>query len=145
RIQKMINADIFEIKTVETYPHFPVNLARYFLTAKKPLKNNKLPQLKGRIPDIGTYDLIIIGSPVWWYTLSAPMISFLSRCDFRGKTVVTFATYDGSPGNFFNDFRKHIKNAKVIDGIGFRNVSGEKSEILNEKILNWLNELRRRK
>jgi hypothetical protein len=104
------------------------------------LKNNELPQLRGKIPDISSYDMIIIGSPV-----SVPMISFLSKCDFRGKTVVTFATRGGGRGNFFSDFRKHIKNTKVIDGIDFKNVSGEKSEILNEKISNWLNELKKRK
>jgi flavodoxin len=141
RIQKMINADMFEIETAETYPHIPA----CYLKAKKQLKNNELPQLKGEIPDISDYDLIIIGSPVWWYTLSAPMISFLSKCDFRGKTVVTFATHGGGLGNFFDDFRKRIKNAKVIDGIDFKNVSGQESGILNEKISNWLNELKKQK
>jgi flavodoxin len=86
----------------------------------------------------------MIGSPVWWYTLLAPMMSFLSRCDFKEKTVITFATHGGGLGNFFSDFRKYIRNAKVIDGIDFENVSGEESEILDEKILNWLNKLKKR-
>jgi flavodoxin len=139
RIQKMTGADIFEIETVEAYPAAPA----YYWIARKQLKDGKLPQLKRKIPDISSYDLIIIGSPVWWYTISAPMMSFLSLCDFSGKTVVIFATHGGNIGNFFNDFRKQIKNAKVVDGIDFKNVSGEKSGILNEKISNWLKDLKK--
>jgi flavodoxin len=138
RIQKMTGADIFEIETVEPYPAAP---AHYWM-ARKQLKDGKLPQLKREIPDVSSYDLIIIGSPVWWYTISAPIMSFLSLCDFCGKTVVTFATHGGGIGNFFSDFRKQIKNAKVVDGIDFKNVSGEKSGILNEKISSWLSDLK---
>jgi flavodoxin len=139
RIQKMTNADIFEVETAEAYPSAP---AHYWM-ARKQLKDGKLPQLKRAIPDISSYDLIIIGSPVWWYTISAPMMSFLSKCDFNGKTIVAFATHGGCIGNFFSDFRKQIKDAKVAEGIDFKNVSGEKSEILNKKISNWLNDLKK--
>jgi flavodoxin len=137
RIQKMTNADLFEVETAEPYPAAPA----YYWISRKQLKDGKLPQLKQEIPDISSYDLIIIGSPVWWYTISAPMTSFLSKCDFSGKTIVAFATHGGGIGNFFSDFRKQIRNAKVLDGIDFKKVSGEKPKILNKKISSWLNDL----
>lgn len=137
RIQKMTNADLFEIETVEEYPSAPA----YFWVARQQLKN--LPKLKTAIPDVSSYDLIIVGSPVWWYTVSTPMLAFLAECDFKGKTVVSFATNGGNVGDFFNDFKKKIKNAKVIDiKIDFKKVSTEEPNALNEKISNWLDKLK---
>jgi flavodoxin len=134
----MTNADIFEIETVEPYPSAPA----YYWVARKQIKNDELPKLKSTVPDVGSYDMIIVGSPVWWYTVSAPMLAFLTECDFAGKTVAIFATHGGNTGNFFADFQKKIKNAKVIDGIDFKKVSAEEPKTLNEKISRWLDKIK---
>lgn len=136
RIQKMTNADVFEIETLEAYPSAPA----YFWVARQQLKN--LPKLKSKTLDISSYDFIIIGSPVWWYTVSTPLLAFLSEYDFKGKIVAPFATHGGNIGSFFNDFREKIKNAKLVDGIYFEKVSEQEPSELNKKILTWLNKLK---
>lgn len=138
RIKEMTSATIGEIETVEPYPSVPM----LYWTARKQIKNSALPKLKNKFPNIDNYDLIFIGSPVWWYTVSAPVLSFLSTCDFKGKTVVPFATHGGNPGDFFSDFRKNAQKANIIDGMDFRKVSKENQNILNEKISNWLDNLK---
>ncbi|MCD8301136.1 MAG: flavodoxin [Clostridiales bacterium] len=55
------------------------------------------PTIVKNLPDMGKYDIILLGFPIWWY--EAPMIihSFLESCDFSGKIIVPFAT-SGSSG-----------------------------------------------
>ncbi len=138
RIQKMTNADVFEIETVEPYPSAPA----YYWVARQQIKNNELPVLKNTVPDVSSYDLIIIGSPVWWYTVSSPLLAFLAECDFKGKTVAVFAIQGGNVGTFFADFKKKIKNAKVVGEIDFSKVSATEPNILNEKISTWLDKIK---
>lgn len=138
RIQKMTNADVFEIETIEPYPSAPA----YYWVARQQIKNNELPKLKNAAPNVSSYDLIIVGSPVWWYTVSSPMLAFLDECDFKGKAVAAFATQGGNVGTFFADFKKKIKNAKIIEEIDFSKVSAEKSESLNEKVSAWLDKIK---
>jgi flavodoxin len=54
------------------------------------------PELKALIPNLGDYDTIFIGYPIWWYDLPMPMHTFLEQHDFAGKTVVLFSVHGGS-------------------------------------------------
>lgn len=138
RIKEKTNADIYEIKTVKEYSSSPM----IYITAKKQMNPKNYPELKEKLPDFSRYDLIFVGSPVWWYTIAAPVLSFLSQADFKGKTVVSFTTHGGNYGSFFEDFDKKAKNAKVIKGMEFKKVLKEKEITLNNKVTNWLNNLK---
>jgi len=138
RIKEKTNADIYEIKTVKEYSSSPM----IYITAKKQMNPKNYPELKEKLPDFSRYDLIFVGSPVWWYTIAAPVLSFLSQADFKGKAVVSFATHGGNYGSFFEDFDKKAKNAKVIKGMEFKKVLKEKEITLNNKVTNWLNNLK---
>lgn len=46
--------------------------------------------------DIGSYDAVFLGFPVWWYVAPVIINTFLEAYDFSGKTVVPFATSGGS-------------------------------------------------
>ncbi|MBP7105480.1 MAG: hypothetical protein KBA83_10180, partial [Fermentimonas sp.] len=37
----------------------------------------------------------LIGSPNWFKTLAPPVMSFLKRHNFAGKTVIPFCTHGG--------------------------------------------------
>ena len=37
-------------------------------------------------------DTIILGTPVWWYTMTPPVRSFLKNNDLTDKTIIPFAT-----------------------------------------------------
>lgn len=138
-IKEKTNADIYEIKTENEYPGSPM----IYITAKKQMNPKNYPKLKnGNIPDINKYDLIFIGGPVWWYTVPAPILSFLSQTDFKGKTVVSFATHGGNYGKFFEDFESKIKNAKVIRGQEFKKVLKTDKNLLDKKISDWLKNLK---
>ena len=48
------------------------------------------------LQDAGSYDVIYLGFPVWWYTAPTIINSFLEAYGFEGKTVIFFATSGGS-------------------------------------------------
>jgi flavodoxin len=48
------------------------------------------------LKDAGSYDVIYIGFPVWWYTAPTIINTFIEAYSFEGKTVRFFATSGGT-------------------------------------------------
>lgn len=95
-IQKMTGADVFSIIAQEAYnPNFDEMTNK----AKADIEDNRQMELQGTLPDLSQYDVIYFGTPIWWYTLPAPVSSYLRLADFAGKTVVPFGIHRGSGFN----------------------------------------------
>jgi flavodoxin len=139
RIRDMTGGSLFEIETEKTYPSSPA----IYIVSGLELKNNNFPALKGIVNDFSSYDTIFIGAPVWWYTVATPVLSFLSKADFEGKTVIPFVTDGGNYGNSFVHFERDARNANVVQGINFRSVSKTDVSVLDQKISTWLEELKK--
>ncbi len=45
------------------------------------------------VPDLREFDPVFVGFPVWMKDMPDFVADFLSRCDFRGKTVIPFVTF----------------------------------------------------
>lgn len=54
------------------------------------------PALKSKKADIGKYDTIYLGFPIWWNLAPTLVNSFIEAHDLKGKTVIPFATSGGS-------------------------------------------------
>ena len=54
------------------------------------------PAIVKDLKDAGSYDIIYIGFPVWWYTAPTIINTFIEAYGFEGKTVRFFATSGGS-------------------------------------------------
>ena len=54
------------------------------------------PKLSESVPDLGKYDTLLVGFPIWWGVSPRPVDSFLDEISgFKGR-VVAFATSGGS-------------------------------------------------
>ncbi|MDR3048468.1 MAG: hypothetical protein LBV16_01285 [Elusimicrobiota bacterium] len=131
KIKEIVDGDLFEIKHLKK----PSLLSLYINAGKKKFFNVKAKIDLDPLPDISAYDSIFIGAPVYAWTIPDILASFLSSNDFKGKKTISFATYGGGAGKFFDDFKKTIKNASVIDGIAIKNV---KASDFAQKINLWL-------
>ncbi len=49
------------------------------------------------------YDLVVIGTPVWAWTVSAPVLAYLQKFEGNFPEVAFFLTYDGSMEKTFGD------------------------------------------
>lgn len=137
RLQNKTGADLYEIKTAEEIKANPL----FYAKVKQQLKNGDYPKLAGEMPDFAKYDLVFVGSPVWWYTVSTPVLSFLQDADFKGKKVVPFSTQGSNYGTFFEDFAHQAKNAEIMPSENFNNLPEKYDVQVDNKIAQWLNKL----
>lgn len=85
-------------------------------------------------------DLTDAGYPNWWGGLPMPVYTFLEEYDFSGKTIIPFASHEGSGlGNGPSKIAEICPNAQVMDGFSARGteVSSSKDDI--EKWIDGLN------
>jgi flavodoxin len=136
-LRQKTGGDIFRVETVRTYPLDPPEL---YDDPKRELEAGVWPELKSEPPVMNDYDLILVGGPVWWYTVSTPLRSFLDKADFAGKKVAAFVTHGGSVGDYYQFFRDNAKNAIVLDGIDFH--SRTESDEIGRRLDAWLVGLR---
>jgi flavodoxin len=138
-IRGKTGGDIFEIETVKKYPADRPGTTK---EAKMELEKGELPALKKSPPDMSSYDLILVGSPVWWYTVSTPVMRFLTQANFAGKKVSAFCTHEGGVGQFFPHFKEQAKNAIVLEGLDlYKPRQAEEGEVSKALDL-WLGKLR---
>ena len=136
KIQTMTNADIFGLETAKPLP----TGAKLHLTVKDQLKTKKYPALK-QLPDLTGYDVVFVGSPVWWYTAATPVLSFLEQADFQGAKVAFFSTQGSNRGTFLQDVEALTKNAEILHDASFNNMGKEYDAAVNAKIAAWINGL----
>ncbi|MDR0447093.1 MAG: NAD(P)H-dependent oxidoreductase [Treponema sp.] len=137
RIKAKTGADIYEIKTAEEIKAGPA----LYLKSKSDLKKGSYPELQGTIPDMGGYDVVFVGSPIWWYTAATPVMAFLEKVDFKGRKVVPFSTQGSNAGTFLKDFERMAVNANLTGYQSFNNIGKEYDRAVNNKISAWLNSL----
>jgi flavodoxin len=118
QIRKTIQADVFELKTVDPYPE---EYRPTTVQAKKEQEAGYRPPLSTKIDNLGDYDVIIIGSPNWWGTVAMPVFTFLESYDLSGKTIAMYITHEGSRlGNSMDDLRKLCPNSTILEGLAIR-------------------------
>ena len=76
------------------------------------------PEIANNCENMGSYDVVFVGFPIWWYVEPRIIDTFLESYDFSGKTVIPFATSGGSGlGKTSENFKKLLgESATVKDG-----------------------------
>lgn len=135
-IGEVTGSDLFEIKTVHTYPASHKALIE---AAKVEIDNNARPKLATHINNLNDYDVVFVGFPNWWYDMPMPLYSFFDEYDFGGKTIIPFCTHGGSRfSGAVKTIRNMEKDAIVLDGYAVaRDLVGE----AKPDVLNWLKKI----
>ncbi len=141
KIREKTGGDVFEIETVKTYP---AEYSALTEEAKRELQTDDLPALKKSPPVMSSYDLILVGGPVWWYTVPTPVMSFLRQADFAGKKVSAFCTHEGGIGKFFPHFKEQAKNAVVLEGLDLYKPRQARKGEVDKALDSWLGKLRKK-
>jgi flavodoxin len=141
KIREKTGGDVFEIETVKTYP---AEYSALTEEAKRELQAGDLPALKKNPPDMSSYDLILVGGPVWWYTVATPVMSFLRQADFAGKKVSAFCTHEGGIGKYFPHFKEQAKNAVVLEGLDLYKPRQARKGEVDKALESWLGNLRKK-
>ena len=133
-IKEITNADLFKVERKKPY-------AKDYETccdeAKIEQLNNERPELVDYLDNIDDYDVIYIGSPVYWGTMPQPMFTQLEKLNFAGKIVKPFTTHEGSGlGNVVSYLEKICAGAKIVDALAIKGTNARNSKEIVEE---WCN------
>ena len=91
------DAGLYEIKP--EIPYTKADLNWNDAKARSTIEMND-PSFRPAVADMGAniaaYDVIFVGFPIWWYVAPTIINTFLKSYDFSEKTIIPFATSDGS-------------------------------------------------
>ena len=97
RLAGAIGADLFEIKPAVPYTQADLDWMDKHSRSSVEMNDPKSrPAIAGMPADLGAYDTVFVGFPIWWYVAPTIISTFLESGDFSGKKVLPFATSGGS-------------------------------------------------
>ncbi len=143
-IQKHVGGDLVPVEMVESYPEPYGETLR---AVKKHHDAGTHPPIKP-VPSLDGYDIVFLGSPIWYGTYAQPLYTFFDSTALEGKIVAPFCTHGGGgAGKFFDDVRKACPNAKVLDGLTIRGSNqierrlgmGVTAHSSEDAVVEWLN------
>lgn len=112
--QFLPNSDLLELKVAPDT--FSSDMYETAAIAEQQLKNNSLPRIVTELPNFSEYDSILVGGPVWSYSPSTPVLSFLDNLEkFPGK-VAPFYTSIGNNGDYEKKFANENSALNVLPG-----------------------------
>ena len=145
-IQKHAGGDLIALEPVTPYPEpYPATLK----AVERDLNEGRLPKLK-TIPRLEGYDVVFLGSPIWYGSYAPPLETFLRANALAGKTVAPFCTHGGSgEGRFVADLRKACPQARMLERLSLRGSNqierrlkrGLSLRHTEDDVVNWLNRL----
>ncbi|MGX1101382.1 flavodoxin [Amorphus sp. MBR-141] len=129
-------ADLFEIRPADTYPE---DYEETVAQATREREAGYEPPLAERAPDLGTYDTVFLGFPIWGMTAPPVIRSFLSAHDLAGKTLVPFVVHGGyGIGSSLQVVADHVPDANLVEGFS---MEGEQEKRVVERVTEWLGEI----
>ena len=94
--------------------------------------------------NIQDYDVIAVGTPTWWYTMTPAVKTFLHNENWKGKEVIPFMTNGGWPGHVIKDMKKACAGASFSDEMQIQFDSTGESELVTpqKEIENWITNIK---
>lgn len=130
-------ADLYEI--VPEIPYTSADLNYGDSSSRTSIEMNDptaRPAISGSVEDMGQYDTVFLGYPIWWGEAPRIVNTFLESYDFSGKTMIPFCT-SGSSG--IGSSATHLHS--LTDGAEW--LSGRRfgSSTTRNDIITWVNSL----
>ncbi len=127
RLAAAAGADLFEIVPETLYTQEDLDWRNQNSRSSVEMKDPACrPAIAGKVADMGQYDVVFVGFPVWWYREPSIIDTFMEAYDFAGKTVVPFATSGTSGiGDSGKNMQALAPRAKVAAGKRFDARAGE--------------------
>lgn len=129
-----IGADIVQIKLKKEYTQSYDELVDQATAFER---EKACPEIKPIDVVLSNYDNIFLGTPVWWYTFTPAIRTFLRDYNLDNKNIYPFITHGGWPGHAIADIKRECKNSKVFNGVDIK-FDGHTQSNPNSKLDNWL-------
>ena len=130
-------ADLYEIKPAVPYTKADLDwMDKQSRSSVEMSDLSSRPEISGKVDNLGEYDVIFVGFPIWWYVVPTIINTFLESYDLTGKTIILFATSGGS------GFGKTAE--KLADSCKGAVIKGEKllnGRVEKDTLSEWVKEL----
>lgn len=134
-IKELTEGDLFKVEPLIPYAK---DYETCIEEAKIRTRSHNAP-IKENIPDISDYEVIYIGSPIYWGGMPEELFTALKDVNFTGKTIRIFTTHEGSGLSSVPSQIKNLCIGAEVDTNGLA-IQGSKVNSAKEKVKNWINE-----
>lgn len=135
------DADIARIETVVPYPE---DYQETVDQGQREVNAGFMPEIENLEYNPADYDVIVIGTPTWWYTMAPAVKTFIAENDFSGKTVVALSTNGSWPGNVTADIEDACAGASFGPAleVQFDSTGGDHQETPQSQVDAWIEQIR---
>lgn len=136
RLAEETGARLFEIEPEVPYTEEDLNWQNQKSRSSVEMNDRaSRPAIRSRVEDMGQYDIVFVGFPVWWYREPSIIDTFMEAYDFSGKTVIPFATSGGSPiGDAGKNMQALAPGAEAAGGKRFA------ADVSGRELADWASE-----
>jgi flavodoxin len=115
-IANSINADILELKPREEIKS--KGFMKYVWGGRQVVRQ-KEPELFPFDKKPEDYDLIFIGTPIWAWTFTPALRTFLTSAKLQNKKIALFCCHDGQAGKTFEKMKVYLNGNTILGETDF--------------------------
>ena len=131
-IKDFTGADMFKVEPLNPYPS---NYMECIEEAKVRTREHNAP-IKENVPDISSYEVIYVGSPIYWGGMPEELFTALKELNFTGKIIRPFVTHEGSGlSSVPRQLKEICTNGEVLDGLA---IVGSEVNNAKPKVEEWI-------
>ena len=121
KLANVLGAELFEIVPDEIYTPEDLDWQNKQSRSSVEMSDRaSRPAISSKVDDISQYDSVFVGFPVWWYREPSIIDTFIESYDFKGITIVPFATSGGSDiGDSYKNIQELAPESTVVQGNRF--------------------------
>ncbi len=113
-----------------------------FFYGGKSVMLHEQPELQNEFPDFAEYDTVLIGTPIWAGSFSAPVNTFLKTQSLVGKKIALFACHKGGGANkCFENLKKKLPGCKFLGELSLIDPLARNPEENRQKAIAWAQSL----
>ncbi len=87
------------------------------------------------------YDVLFIGTPVWAWTYTPPLNTFLSTCSLSNKKIALFCCHGGGKGKIFEKMQKALEGNQILGEIDFRDPLKKNTDTNIQRAKEWAKDI----
>ncbi len=114
-----ISADLLELKVKNEIG--TKGFMKYLWGGKQVFQKSK-PELMPLEKNPNDYQLIFIGTPVWAFSFTPAIRTFLETTNLKDKKIALFCTHQGMPGKTLQEMKEKLANNDILSENDFAEV-----------------------
>ena len=131
-IRDIVGADMFKVEPLHPYSK---DYMECIEEAKVRTKEHNAP-IKENVPNISNYEVIYVGSPIYWGGMPEELFTALKGLDYSGKIIRPFTTHEGSGlSGVPRQLKELCVGAEVLGGLA---ITGSQVKNSKQKVEDWI-------